>query len=359
MNFTAFWLAFHHLGIGFQTLRRLLEHFRTVEELWYASVEDFRQTEISTKFIEEFMRRRQEFDPQAYLQSIEHAGVTVVTVAEPTYSLLLQETHSPPLALFARGNLELLSQRCLTVVGTRKPTRYGLTATRTIVEPLAREDIVIVSGLAYGIDAAAHQAALAGNGRTIAVLGNGIDQIYPAGNRELGQAILKNRGLIISEHPPGTEPQRHFFPQRNRILAGLSTASLIVEAGEKSGALITARMALDENREVFAVPGPIDGPTSVGPNNLIKLGASVASRADDLRESLGLDIPRLVEKNAEVRADSPAEAAILPLLKEPRHIDELTTISRLETSVVNATLSLLEMNGRVRHLGGMHYIRVS
>lgn len=354
---TAYLLAFQKLGFGAETLRRLRETIPDLVALWLADARTLASTGASPSLIEKFRRERTTLDPIAYAERISQAGTDVIGLDDPRYPLLLSEIHSPPLVLFARGNLELLRQRRLTVVGTRKPTRCGLAATRSIVEPLARNGIVIVSGLAYGIDAAAHQAALAGNGRTIAVLGNGIDQIYPAGNRALGEAIIHHDGLIISEHPPGTEPQRHFFPQRNRILAGLSTASLIVEAGEKSGALITARMALDENREVFAVPGPIDSPASVGTNNLIKLGASVATSADDLRQSLGLDIPRLVEKNAEVRADSPAEAALLPLLKEPRHIDELTTISKLETSVVNATLSMLEMKGRVRHLGGMHYVR--
>lgn len=352
---TPYYLAFQKLGVGYQTLSTLLKHFPSVEVLWNASDEALRATGVSDTFIASFTAKRKTIDPEEYARSVQRPDVTILPIIERCYPMLLRETHSPPLVLFVHGNIESLSGHCLTVVGTRKPTAYGLGATRTIVEPLARAGITIVSGLAYGIDAAAHAAALDAGGTTIAVLGSGIDRVYPRVHQDLAERMTK-QGAIVSEHPPGTEPQRHFFPQRNRIIAGLSAATVIVEAGLKSGALITARMALEENREVFAVPGPINAETSAGPNNLIKTGAGVVTSADDLRDVLGLDIRHAVPDNSEIHADSAAEAALLPLLKEPRHIDELTTISKLETSVVNATLSMLEMKGRVRHLGGMHYV---
>lgn len=181
--------------------------------------------------------------------------------------------------------------------------------------------------------------------------------VYPRQNEELAERILARRGALISEYPPGTEPQKHFFPQRNRIMAGLSPATVIIEAGKKSGALITARLALDENREVFAVPGPITSDASIGPNTLLSQGATVVRYAQDLHQSLGLDIYGAVQKNDQIRAGSPTEEKLLALLTEPRHVDELVAISHLSASVVNATLSVLEMKGRIRHLGGMHYVR--
>ncbi len=356
-NDTAYWLAFQRLGLGFQTVKKLLQHFPNIEALWNATLDELRRSEISQAFIHRFMKERNAIDPFVLQQRLERSGMYVMTISDTRYPLRLRETHSPPLVLYVRGNITLLNSRMLTVVGTRKPTRYGLIAARRLVEPLAAEGVAIVSGLAFGIDAEAHEACLAGAGRAIAVLGNRIDDVYPRSNLGLAQRILERQGAIISEYPPGTESQKHFFPQRNRIMAGLSPATLIVEAGEKSGALITARCALEENREVFAVPGPIDAETSTGPNNLLKMGASPATDPSDFREALGLDRSRVLPENNEIRADSAPEAALLPLLREPRHVDELVTMSTLDTSVVNATLSLLEMKGRVRHLGGMHYVR--
>ncbi|MBI4090251.1 MAG: DNA-protecting protein DprA [Candidatus Kerfeldbacteria bacterium] len=357
MNTVAYWLAFQSVGLGWQSLQPLLQHFGSIESLWASSNHDLRVTGASPKLIAKIEAARAR-DVNQINHQIELPDTAVLTLDHPHYPALLRETASPPLVLFVRGNLSALSHRCLTVVGTRTPSSYGLRAVRLITEPIAADGVTIVSGLAYGIDAAAHQAALASRGATVAVLGSGVDTITPYGNHALGLAILESGGAIISEYPPGTEPQKHHFPQRNRIISGLSRATVIVEAGVKSGALLTARFALDENRELFAVPGPIDQEKSAGPNNLLKLGAAPVTSADDLRAALGLDNHRLVTETVELRADSPAEAAVLRLLAEPRHVDELVAISTLETSVINATLSLLEMKGRVRHLGGMHYIRI-
>jgi DNA processing protein len=357
MTTVAYWLACQTAGLGWQSLRPLLKHFGTIEALWAAASQDLIAIGASPKLAARVMAARA-CDLNRLRRQVEQPGTIALTLDDPRYPTLLREIASPPLVLFVRGQLEALSCCCLTVVGTRTPSGYGLRATRTITEPIAADGVTIVSGLAFGIDAAAHQAALAGRGTTVAVLGSGVDRITPFSNLDLGQAILEAGGAVISEYPPGTEPQRHFFPQRNRIIAGLSRATVIVEAGLTSGALLTARFALEENRELFAVPGPIDATTSAGPNNLLKLGASPVTSADDLRAVLGLDKPSALLKTVEIHADTPAEATLLQLLAEPRHVDELVTISTLETSVVNATLSLLEMKGRVRHLGGMHYVRM-
>lgn len=359
MNHTKYWLALQKCGVGFQTVRKLLDSFSGVEELWGASRSQLLATQASPDLIQKFIAARDSLDPDQYVQSVQRPGVTMLSLDQPGYPVLLREIHSPPLVLFVRGNTPALAARSLTVVGTRTPTSYGLKATRTITEPIAREGVVIVSGLAFGIDAAAHEAALGVHGTTVAVLGCGIDDVYPAAHRSLAERILAASGALVTEFPPEVEVQRHFFPQRNRIMAGLSPATLIVEAGEKSGALITSRMALEENREVFAVPGPIDARTSVGPNNLIKMGAAVATAAADLQAVLGLDSTNVLPENVRMTTASPVENELLLLLREVRHVDELVAMSTLDTSVVSATLSMLEMKGRVRHLGGMHYVRIA
>ncbi len=357
INNTKYWLALREIGIGYRTTERLLTTFGTVDRLWKTETYLLQETGVSTTFIRSFVERRSAIDPDALMTTTSLAGVRIIDIEHRSYPPLLKEIHSPPLVLFVRGNVDVLGGRCLAVVGTRKPTRYGVAATHRITGPLARRGITIVSGLAYGIDAEAHRAALEADGVTVAVLGSGIDELYPRANAELAEGIIARGGAIISEYPPRTGVQKHFFPQRNRIIAGLSSATLIVEAGPKSGALITARMALDENREVYAVPGPIDAETSDGPNMLIKNGANVAISADDLLAPFGLDANPAVPQNDEIVADSDDERTILRLLDTSRHIDELVAMSTLDTSVVNATLTLLEMKGRVRHLGGMNYIR--
>lgn len=352
-----YWLALQHTGLGYQTVRKLLSAFGTFEELWRATRHELTVAGASPSLVQALIRARSLNYKTIRLQ-LQQQGIEILPIDDQRYPTLLRETHSPPIVLFVRGNLEALHAKLLTVVGTRTPSAYGLHATHAITKPMAAEGVTVVSGLAFGIDAAAHEAALAAKGETIAVLGSGVDRITPVSNLDLGERILKSGGAIISEYPLGTEPQRHHFPQRNRIIAGLSRATVIVEAGRRSGALLTARFALEENRELFAVPGPINAETSAGPNNLLKLGASPVTSADDLREALGLDRPAPLLNTVELQADTSTEATLLRLLAEPRHVDELVTISTLETSVVNATLSMLEMKGRIRHLGGMNYIRI-
>jgi DNA processing protein len=230
-------------------------------------------------------------------------------------------------------------------------------ATHTIVEPLAQDGIVILSGLAYGIDAEAHLSTLRVQGTTVAILGNAIDRVYPAANLAIAHEILDKGGSLVSEYPPGTQTQRHFFPQRNRILAGMSLATLIVEAGSTSGALITASMALDENRDVFAVPGPLGAEKSEGTNTLIKQGAGLVTCADDLRSALGLDSLRALPETKQMYDLTEDERTLVSLLDAVRHVDELVALSTLDARAVTTAMGVLELKGYVRHLGGMHYIR--
>lgn len=351
-------LAFQQLGLGFRTLQNLIATFGSYELVWQAKTDDLVTSGASRGLVKILHEHRAGLDPQDLCQATIRPDTVMLGVDDNRYPRLLQETHSPPLVLFVRGNTSLLRSRGLTVVGTRALSRYGEQATRIILDPIAGQGVTIVSGLAFGIDAVAHETALAAKGATLAVLGSGIDLITPVGNYNLGLRILEANGTLISEYRPGTQAQRYHFPQRNRILAGLSPATLVVEAGTTSGALITAKMALEEGREVFAVPGPITNETSAGTNNLIKNGATPVTSPEDLFSALGLDTPAGLRENIEIDTPTEVEAILLTLLRESRHVDELVAMSTLDASVVNATLSLLELRGRVRHLGGMRYMAV-
>ena len=224
---------------------------------------------------------------------------------------------------------------------------------------LTRAGLVIVSGLALGIDALAHESCLKFSGRTIAVLGSGLDEtsIYPSHNRYLVNKIIDAGGLVLSEFPLGMEPLKHNFPLRNRVVSGLSRGVLVIEAPEDSGALITARNALEQNREVFAIPGSVYNSNSLGPNNLIKMGAKLVTNAEDVLEALDLSLVKEFVETKKIVPDSKEEAQVLQHLSHDSiHIDDLVRLTQLDTSVINSTLTLMEMKGRVRNLGGMQYV---
>jgi DNA processing protein len=280
-----------------------------------------------------------------------------ITRDDPRYPLLLKQIHDPPAELHVRGTLPPSDALALAVVGSRSPTPYGQRVVRDLVEPIARLGIVIVSGLAYGIDAAAHEAACRVRGTTVAVLGSGGDDrsLFPAGNRALAKRLIDAGGAVISEFPDGTPPLKHHFPIRNRVIAGIAKGTLVIEAAAKSGSLITARCALENGREVFAVPGSIHSPMSEGPNNLIKMGARPVTSPEDILSVFGHEAGEPVVHH---EPGSPSEAAILALLtKEPLHIDDIIRASGLDPSQTSSTLTLMEMKGAARHVGGMFYVR--
>ena len=285
-------------------------------------------------------------------------NIQVIVLGQPNYPYWLQEIPSPPPLLYVRGRMEALGVGGLGVVGTRLPTPYGLRAAHLILEPVCQHGITIISGLARGIDAAAHEVALQFSAPTVAVLGNGLDSVYPWEHGPLAEKIIASGGALVSEVPLGAKPERHHFPRRNRIISGLSRAILLVEAGEKSGALITAKFALDQNREVLAIPGPITSAQSRGVNSWLKLGARPVTTAEDILEifhpgSSAKQPINIAEPN------DPTQKIIFSFLSDqPLHIDEVIKKSRLDTSVVAASLSLMEISGHVRHLGGMIYTRL-
>ncbi len=284
------------------------------------------------------------------------------------YPSLLEEIADPPLVLYARGSLEALTAPCTAVVGTRKPTIYGLQMARSIASDLSERGITVVSGMARGIDGAAHRGCLDGNGKTIAVLGCGIDTAYPREHRKLSQLIQEN-GLLLSEFVPGTVPTPHNFPLRNRIISGISLAVLIVEASERSGSLITARLALEQNREVFAIPGNLTVPQSFGSNYLIKQGAKLIQSWRDVVEELPGEFRQAVfqKEDAQLHCTrhldvlSEEEERIIKMLQtdEAIHFDKIYHNSNIEISRLSSLLLTLEMRGFIRHMPGNLYIRLN
>lgn len=277
----------------------------------------------------------------------------IVTPADKDYPALLREIPNPPETLSLLGDFRDWHKPAVAIVGTRKATSYGLQAARALGRELASAGITVVSGLALGIDAEAHRGALEGCGSTVAVLGSGINMIYPATNRPLAEQIIKKGGAIVSEFPPDLAPERWTFPQRNRIIAGLSHVTLVVEAPEKSGALITAYLALEYNREVAALPGEITSLNSQGTNKLIKLGAAIIRSADDVLELLGLAAPyagALLDKSDKI------ENVIMQCLSSPQSKDEMLGLTQLPADTLNQKLSLLELKGAIKNNGGIYEI---
>lgn len=286
-------------------------------------------------------------------------AIDLVTIRNERYPALLHEIPDPPLTLYYKGRLPE-DEPTLAIVGTRKPTEYGKQAAAAFAKGLASAGLLVVSGLAYGIDAVAHQATLEVGGRTIAVLPGGLDQVYPREHERLGSEIVGSGGALISEYPPGVPPAKYHFGVRNRIIAGLSLGTLIVEAAEHSGTLLTARSTLEYNRELFAVPHPIFSPMGIGPNRLIALGAKLVIEPNDILTELNL-IPKEAGKQARGKPalpESSEEIALLDLLSgEPHHVDEIVKQSGLSVQKVQSCLMLMEMRQLVRNLGGNYYVR--
>jgi DNA processing protein len=296
-----------------------------------------------------------------------HEGCQFLLRGEPGYPSLLEEIYDPPLVLYARGHLEALEKSCIAIVGTRKPSIYGLQMAQGLASDLGSRGLCIISGLARGIDGAAHRGCIEGNGSTIAVLGCGIDVVYPREHRQLTQKIMQN-GLLLSEFPPGTSPAPQNFPVRNRIISGLALGTLIVEASEYSGSLITARLAMEQNREVFALPGNLTSPQSFGPNFLIKQGAKLVQTWRDIVEELPTEIRQelLIREDAQspqkpvLELLSEEEIKLLRLLKtdEATQFDKLYQNSGFSIPHLSDLLLNLEMAGKVRQLPGNLYVMI-
>lgn len=345
--------------IGPKRYQLLRNYFQTPTNIWNANLSELKHAGLEENLASEFALARNEIDPDAEMEKLSKENIQAIGADDEKYPKLLKEIYSAPFILYYKGNLNNLHEQAIAVVGTRRVSYYGKVVTPQIVTELLNQDLIVVSGLALGVDGLAHLTAVKNKKTTIAVLGSGLDaeNIYPSSHRRLAEDIINNNGLIMSEYPIGMMALKQNFPSRNRIISGLSLGTLVIEADEKSGSLITAQFALEQNREVFAIPGPITSPLSIGTNNLIKKGAKPVTCVEDILEELNLKQIKTFRSNREIIPDSPEEATILKhLIDEPRHINELAQMTALAMTEINATLMKLEMKGKVRNLGNMMYV---
>jgi DNA processing protein len=353
-----YWVAFQRAKyIGPVRMQRLLDRFGDLERAWHAPVANLRSI-LDDRAMEHVARVRAELDLDDEMRRIAAAGARVLTLVDDAYPRLLKEIPAPPPVLFIRGELVSGDDFAVAIVGTRRATPYGREVTAAMAGELGSLGCTIVSGLALGIDAVAHRAALEAGGRTIAVLGSGPDVIYPSEHRQLAARIIEN-GCLLSEYPPGRKPDAQNFPARNRLISGLSRGIVVVEAPERSGALITADFAADQGRDVFVVPGSVLAATSDGANRLLRDGARPVRNAADVLEDLGIDPqgrPVAVQRMLPAMDDN--ERRVLAALStEPQHVDDVAVISGLPVSVVSAGLVMLELKGAARNAGALHYAR--
>lgn len=349
-----YWLGFSVFpGIGPVRFKKLLNIFGTAASAWHASVADLRKAGLGDILASKLDEFRGNFSIRDYFQKLNDSHVGFFSLRDPDYPQLLSKIKNPPFVLYVKGNHKILKQvqgdKFIAVVGTRRITSYGLQVTEFLVRDLVEAGCVIVSGLAMGVDSRAHAATLESNGKTIAVLGSGVDCCSPKANIFLYKKILDAGGAIISEFPLGQIPQRGSFPSRNRIIAGLCAGVVVTEGAGDSGSLITAEDAFSNNRKVFAIPGPITSNYSKGPNLLIAKGAIPVGNVQDILKVLAI---QQRPRGRKIIGTTPDEQAIIMLLQnEQLHVDELIKRSKVNASRLGMILSLMEMKGWVRNLG--------
>jgi DNA processing protein len=351
-------------GIGNLLYNRLIGRFGCPEHVFEASTERLLEVEgISPRLITAIRQAVLPEDARKDLDVADRKGYRILCLTDPDYPCLLREIPDPPPLLYVAGTIDP-SENCLAVVGSRNATSYGVTTTRQLCGDLVGKGLCIVSGMARGIDTAAHEGALMGKGRTLAVLGSGLEQIYPTENRDLFQKITEN-GAVITEFPMNAQPEAHHFPQRNRIISGISLGTLVVEATRNSGSLITARLAAEQNREVFAIPGSIHSFKSTGTHVLIKQGAKLVEQVQDILDELNLENRRFPGTRNTING-KPASSSLPPLSESeslvftalstyPVHSDELVRKLSLTSGKLMAILLQLELKGLVQQTEGNYF----
>lgn len=355
-----YWIAFNRIrGIGRVRFKLLESSFDSIQSAWSASEAELRAAGLDSRTIRAIVNGRQSVDPDAELEALKRSGVRALTWHDADYPPRLKQIYDLPPLLYVKGELLPDDERSIAVVGTRKPSPYGVQVAEKMVRDIADAGVAVVSGLARGVDGIAHSAALNAGARTIAVLGSGVDVIYPREHQRLAARIAEN-GALVSEHPLGTRPDARNFPRRNRIMSGMTLGTLVIEAPKDSGALITAQQALDESREVFAVPGNIFSPSSAGVNSLIrKSEAKLVTNCEEILIELNLTAVSRQIQMAALFPEDETEAELLRYITyDPVHIDDVCRSSGKETAHVSSTLAMMELKGLVKQVGGMNYIRL-
>lgn len=351
-------LSLHSIeGMGSSRIKKLFDYYGSFENIWNGKISGSYRFKFPEKLIENFKLARKNLDPEKYFLKLQKNGIKILTIFDKDYPVLLKQIHGAPMVIYFKGEItdEILNN-CFGVVGTRKPTGYGRAVTEKLTRELVEAGLTIVSGLARGVDTIAHTAAIDAGGETLAVLGGGLFQIFPSENIRLAEKIAAGFGAVLTEFPPSYPHLAGNFPARNRIISGLSKGVLVTEAAEDSGSLITARLALEQNREVFAVPGPITSSMSEGTLILLKEGARLVSSSQDILDELGIK-PKLQIDLGSINLTS-EETDILELIKdESRHVDEIARTLKKPVSVVSGALLKLEIIGIVKNLGAGNYIK--
>ena len=354
-----YWVAFNRIpGVGRARYAALEAYFGSLEMAWKAGPAELHRAGLDKRTISSIQSRRPDIDPDKVMSDLQGRQILPLTWHDPSYPDRLKQIYDRPAVIYVLGEIREQDDWAVAVVGTRKPTAYGREMAHLISTELVRNGITVVSGLARGVDSVAHHAALDAGGRTIAIQACGLDMVYPPEHRRLADEIAE-RGAVISDYPLDTRPRPDYFPRRNRIMSGLTLGTLVVEADEKSGALITAGYALEHNREVFAVPGNITSPMSQGTNRLIQEGAKLVTGIEDVLEELNLKlVPEQLVMQELIEVSTP-ESDLLPFLsREPVHIDEVTRQSSLPVSTVSSALAMMELKGIVKQVGAMTYVKI-
>lgn len=345
-------------GIGPKTFGLLIKYFKTAKKAWKAGTKELKIAGLGEKTLQKLEKNRSEFSLNDYTEKLKHKNASFIALCDKEYPKLLKSIENPPIVLFVKGDISKINfEKALGIVGTRKITNYGREITKLFSFDLALNGFTIVSGLAMGVDALAAQSAIEANGKTIAVLGNGVDLCFPSSNEWLYDKILEGNGLIVSEFPLGQSPTQGSFPSRNRIIAGLSLGVLVTEGAKDSGSLITADYAFKFNRKVFAVPGPITSSLSVAPLKLIEKGAKLVTSAQDITKNFKFQNanPKSISKTLNVQNLTKDEFKIIQILEnEALNFDEIVTSLKLDSAKTAITLSMMEIKGLIKNLGGKY-----
>lgn len=338
----------------------LLQYFGSAKEAWNASKNQLLEIGLKEEAVNRFVKHREKFDFENYFKKLEKLNINFATLGEKNYPQNLVEIDDAPLVLYYKGELKKSDNLAVAIVGTRKLTSYGREATQIFARGLATYGITVVSGLAFGVDAIAHKEVVEAGGRGIAVLASGLDIITPSSNTYLAKKLLETGGAIVSEYPLGHVPQKFDFPQRNRIISGLSKAVIVIEGARQSGTLLTAHHAADQGRTVFAVPGQITSPMSEAPHFLIANGAKIAFSVDDVVSDLGWELKTDRESISKVTPSDELESKIVGIFESGEiHIDEVARILGLKINEISAKLTVMQLKGLIKDLGGGIYKKIS
>ncbi len=352
-----YWVGFNIVpGIGRVKFSQIETYFGKLENAWKATAGDFKKAGLDSSIIQAIESWRPQIDLLAEMDKLEKSAVQAYTYHDSAYPARLKEIHDYPPLIYIKGELLPEDECCLAVVGTRQATVYGRQVTEEMVTDLVQKKITVVSGLARGIDTVAHRRALECGGRTVAIMAGGLDSVYPPENANLAARMVEN-GALVSEYALGAKPRPDNFPRRNRIMSGMSLGVLVIEANESSGAIITAHIATEQNREVFAVPGSIFSPMSRGTNALIQEGAKLVRNCADILEELNVNAGVQQLEMKEVVQPSDTEALLLKQLgTEPVHIDQICRDSGLAAATVSSNLAIMELKGMVKQVSAMNYV---